>query len=337
MKYSIFFIAAAAVALYGCSKGEEAAHEAAPQLPAVGVDVVHAADVHQIKNYTATVEAENLNNIAPVSPNRIKTIAVEVGDPVRAGQVLVTLDNSAADQLRINLEQTEREYNRACRLLEIGSGTQQAVDQLASQLAGLRSQYANMVENTELRSPISGVVTARNFDPGDFSGGQAILTVGQLSPKVKILLSVSENDFASIHNGMGVEVNLDAFPGDTFRGTVERIHPTIDPATRTFVVEVAVPNADARLRPGMFARVNIDLGSRPNVVVPDRAVVKQTGSGNKYVYVLHDGTVSYNRVELGRRLDDAYEIISGVADGDTVVISGQNRLADGVAVEVLNH
>jgi len=85
----------------------------------------------------------------------------------------------------------------------------------------------------------------------------------------------------------------------------------------------------------MFARVEIDHGSISRVVVPDRAVVKQTGSGNRYVYVLHGNTVSYNRVELGRRLDDAYELIDGIADGDTVVISGQSRLADGAAVEVM--
>ncbi len=95
-----------------------------------------------------------------------------------------------------------------------------------------------------------------------------------------------------------------------------------------------IANGQERLKPGMFARVSIDLGSRNNVVVPDRAVVKQTGSGNKYVYVLNGSTVSYKRVELGRRLDNAYELISGIEDGDTVVITGQSRLADGVRVEV---
>lgn len=85
----------------------------------------------------------------------------------------------------------------------------------------------------------------------------------------------------------------------------------------------------------MFARVEIDHGAINRVVVPDRAVVKQTGSGNRYVYVLNGGTVSYNRVELGRRLGDTYELISGVNDGDTVVVGGQSRLADGIAVEVI--
>ncbi|MDE7457888.1 MAG: efflux transporter periplasmic adaptor subunit, partial [Muribaculaceae bacterium] len=109
----------------------------------------------------------------------------------------------------------------------------------------------------------------------------------------------------------------------------------VDTATRTFRTEILISNPGERILPGMFARVSIDLGSRNNVVVPDRAIVKQTGSGNRYVYVLHDGKVNFERVELGRRLGDAYELISGVNSGDTVVISGQTRLADGVEVEVM--
>lgn len=252
----------------------------------------------------------------------------------QAGQTLVTLDSSNSDQIRINLEQIEREYNRAVQLLEIGGGTQQAVDQLKAQLDAAKSQYANIQENTVLRSPITGVVTARNYDPGDMSGNLPVLTVGQLSPVVKVLVNISENDMADIVAGQPVNISLDAFPEETFSGKVYRVYPTVDPATRTFGVEIRIPNPGERLKPGMFARVTIDFGERQNVVVPDRAVVKQTGSGNKYVYVLHGNKVSYNRVELGRRIDNSYELIEGVADGDTVVITGQTRLADGVEVEV---
>ena len=246
----------------------------------------------------------------------------------------MTLDSSNSDQIRINLEQLEREYNRAVQLLEIGGGTQQAVDQLKAQLDAAKSQYANIQENTVLSSPITGVVTARNYDPGDMSGNLPVLTVGQLSPVVKVLVNISENDMADVSVGQPVSINLDAYPGETFSGKVYRVYPTVDPASRTFGVEIRIPNPGERLKPGMFARVEIGFGERENVVVPDRAVVKQTGSGNKYVYVLHGNKVSYNRVELGRRLDNAYELIEGVADGDTVVITGQSRLADGVEVEV---
>ncbi len=318
-----------------CSGKEESQAAVVEELPVVTVDVAHARDVPQLKSYTATVEAENVNNIAPAASNRIKTIAVEVGDHVRRGQELVHLDASNADQLRINMEQIEREYNRAEQLLRIGSGTQQTVDQLRAQLDAARSQYANVMENTVLVSPIDGVVTARNFDPGDMTGNQPVLVVGQLKPVVKVVLAVSESDISKIHAGMGVDVRFDAYPERVFNGTVKRIHPTIDTDTRTFRVEVQIANPDEAVKPGMFARVTIDQGVQNNVVVPDRAVVKQTGSGNKYVYVLKEGRVSFRRVQLGQRIDTSYELLDGISDGDTVVISGQTRLADGVEVEVL--
>lgn len=335
MKYQVFILSTLTAAmLASCGKKEQAAAVATEELPIVTVDVAHRIDVPQNKVYTANVEAENINNIAPATPNRIKSINVEVGDRVRKGQVLVELDKSNIDQLRINLEQIEREYNRAVQLLQIGAGTQQAVDQLKAQLDAAKSQYDNLLENTVLRSPITGVVTARNYDPGDMTGSLPVLTVGQLAPVVKVMINVSENDLATLRQGQPVDVTFDAYPGETFSGKVQRIYPTVDTATRTFEVEVRIANATEKLKPGMFARVSIDLGTQQNVVVPDRAVVKQTGSGNKYVYVLKGNTVSYNRVELGQRLDNAYELLSGIEDGDTVVITGQTRLADGVKVEV---
>ena len=213
----------AAVALTSCGKKEQVNAVEEEELPIVTVDFAHSMEVPQNKVYTANVEAENINNIAPASPNRIKRINVEVGDHVRAGQELVVLDKSNIDQLRINLEQIEREYNRAVQLLEIGAGTQQAVDQLKAQLDAAKSQYDNLLENTVLRSPITGVVTARNYDPGDMTGSLPVLTVGQLTPVVKVMINVSENDLATLKAGQDVEVTFDAFPGETFQGKVQRI------------------------------------------------------------------------------------------------------------------
>lgn len=286
-------------------------------------------------SYTATVEADNSNNIDPSSPNRIKTINVEVGDRVSRGQVLVTLDRANIDQLKVNLDDAQREYNRAKKLLEIGAGTQQAVDQLLTKLEATRTQYKNLLENTVLTSPISGVVTARNYDPGDMTGNLPVLTVGQITPIVKVMIHPAEADLTKIKRGMPVDITFDAFPGEQFPGKISRIYPTIDPATRTFQVEIDIQNPKAEILPGMFARVGVTLGEANNIVVPDRAVVKQTGSGNKYIYVYSGGTVRFNRVELGQRLGAEYVILSGINDGDTVVITGQNGLADGVKVQVV--
>ena len=332
---SLVFIALAA-SMAACSSKEEAKVETSEEvLPVVDVMQVTTQNVAQINEYTATVEADNINNISPATPNRIKKILVDVGSQVRRGQTLVILDEANSDQLKVRLDYAKLEYERAKNLLEIGSGTQQAVDQCKSNLDGLESQYKNLMENTILTSPINGVVTARNFDAGDMCGGTPILTVGQLSPYVNVMINVTEGDYSKIANGMEVEVAFDGFPGETFTGKVKRIHPTVNPATRTFTTEISINNPGQKIKPGMFARVSINLGTANHVVVPDRAVVKQTGSGNKYVYVYKDGVVSFNKVELGQRLDNAYEIISGINNNDLVVISGQSQLINGSKVELL--
>jgi len=318
----------------GTKGTENTAQQSEDDRPVVDIDVAHERPVEIIRSYTANVEADNINNIAPAVSNRIRSITVDVGDRVSKGQVLVTLDAANADQQRINLELTEREYNRAVELLNIGSGTQRQVDQLKAQLDAQRTQYENTMTNTVLRSPISGVVTARNYDPGDMSGQLPVLTVGQTSPNVKVMINVNESDLATVKNGMSVKVVFDAYEGEEFSGKISRIAPALDVNTRTFPAEVTVSNPQGRLRPGMFARVEIELGVRDNVVVPDRAVIKQSGSANKYVFTYSNGKVAYKKVELGRRIDDSYELLSGIADGDTVVVSGQVRLADGIEVQL---
>jgi RND family efflux transporter MFP subunit len=127
---------------------------------------------------------------------------------------------------------------------------------------------------------------------------------------------------------------VDVYGDEEFEGKISLVYPTIDPATRTFPVEIQLVNRDQRVRPGMFARATLNFGTQDHVVVPDLAIVKRAGSGDRYVYVYKDGKVSYNKVELGRRMDTEYELISGVDNNSQVVIAGQSKLADGVEVEV---
>ncbi len=331
------FIPACFVLLSSCGSGEKANTTVAEEdIAIIDVDVAKTKGVDVTRSYTANVEAYNINNIVPSTPNRILSIRCDVGDQVSKGQVLVTLDATNADQQRINLEQTEREYNRALELLNIGSGTQRAVDQLKAQLDAQRAQYNNTLENTTLISPISGVVTARNYDPGDMVANQPILTIGQISPSVKVMINVNEADLSVIKLGMPVDIKFDAFGDQEFSGKITRISPAVDVATRTFPVEVLVSNPSGKIRPGMFARVNINIGSNESVVVPDLAVVKQSGSAKKFVYVYSNGLVEYREVVLGQRLEDGYELISGVENGDTVVVAGQVRLNDGAKAQLSN-
>ena len=192
-----------------------------------------------------------------------------------------------------------------------------------------------MKENTRLVSPINGIVTARNFDSGDMIGGEPVVTIEQMSP-VKLLVNVSESFYTRVRKGMDVNVKVEVYGDEIFHGKVSLIYPTVDPQTRTFPVEIKLPNKDLKVRPGMFARVTMNFGTQNHVVAPDLSIIKQAGSGDRYIYVYKDGKVSYNKVLLGRRMDDKYEIISGVSDGDQVVVAGQSRLTNGAEVSVEN-
>lgn len=337
MRLSIYISTLAALSLMTACSQKKATTEktTTDEKPQVQVSQVHAKSVDQVSQYTATVEGFNVNNITTSTPNRIKDIRVDIGDRVSKGQPLVILDDVNIEQLKIRLDNTKRDLDRAKYLLEIGGGTQQSVDQLTTEYEASLRQYRNMVENTTLISPINGVVTARNYDPGDMTGSLPILTVEQLDP-VKIMLGINESEYSRVNAGMPVEIRFDALPDQVYTGNISVVYPTVDPKTRTFTCQIDIDN-DGKVRPGMFSRVTINYGQQNNVVVPDRAVVKMSGSGNKYVYVLgDDGKVSYNQVQLGQRLGDTYEVLSGVEDGDIVVINGQSRLADGVEVEVID-
>ena len=340
MKKSFQMAALVVAAMLGaCSGGDdkkaEGAAEAVVEKPVVKLATVSSRDVEQIEEYTATVEAEAKNNIAPTSPGRISKIFVEVGDHVRKGQKLVQMDAANLNQLKLQLDNEEKEFNRVDELYKVGGASKSEWDAAKTSLDVRRTSYNNLLENTQLVSPINGVITARNFDNGDLYSSTAmpVLVVEQITP-VKLIVNVSEPHFPQVVKGMPVTVKFDVYGDEAFEGKVSLPYPTIDAATHTFPVEITLANANQRVRPGMFGRVTMGFGTKNHVVAPDMAIVKRAGSGDRFIYVYSNGKVSYNKVELGRRLDTEYEIVSGVENGAQVVIAGQNRLADGVEVEV---
>ncbi|MDR1222874.1 MAG: efflux RND transporter periplasmic adaptor subunit [Tannerella sp.] len=318
----------------GGSKEESATVAAVEEKPRVKLALVTERPVPQTQEYTATVEAEVTNNIAPASPVRIEGIYVEVGDRVKKSQKLVQMDASNLRQIQLQLDNQQAEIFRLHELYEVG-GVSKSELEAAQMVSDVReASYRNMLENTALLSPIDGIVTARNYDDGDmYSGAMPILTVQQIIP-VKLMINVSELYFTHVEKGQPVKVKVDVYGDKEFAGTVNLVYPTINPATRTFPVEVRVANGDMKVRPGMFARVTLNFGTLNHVVVPDLAIEKQSGSGERYVFVYRDGKVYRNVVELGRRMESEYELISGLENNSQVVIAGQSRLLDEVAVEV---
>lgn len=336
MKRCFQLVALLAVVLLGsCTEGKDkGAAEKTEEKPKVKLADVTARPVEQIQEYTATVEAEEKNNIAPSSPVRIDKIFVEVGDHVSQGQRLVQMDAANLKQTKLQLDNQEVEFKRIDELYKVGGASKSEWDAAKMAYDVKKTAYQNLLENTSLLSPISGVVTARNYDSGDmYSGGNPVLTVEKITP-VKLLINVSEIYFTKVKKGAPVDVKLDVYGDEAFEGKISLIYPTIDPTTRTFQVEIQLPNQNQKVRPGMFARASLNFGTEENVVVPDLAIVKQAGAGDRYVYVYKDGKVTYNKVELGRRMGAEYELKSGVPNNSQVVIAGQTRLINGTEVEV---
>lgn len=338
--FRTIMIAGAVIAAAGCGnsgnkEAQQAAAEVVKENPVVSVEQVHVREVPQIATYTSTVQAYVKNNIAPQMTGRITKINAEIGDFVKKGQILAEIDKAQLLQAQLQLQNKEVELQRLKSLYEAGGLSKSDLDAIELAYNVAKTQVDNLMENTILRSPIDGVVTARNYDAGDLYGMSApIYTVEQIVP-VKLLVGISESDYSKVKKGDSIEITADAIPDKTFYGKVEKIYPTIDPATRTFTIEVVVDNKYKTLRPGMFARVAVNFGSNNNVVVPDVAVVKQQGSGERFIYVLNeDGTVTYQKVVLGRRMGAEYEVLEGLKDGARIVTGGQIRLKDGVKVTV---
>jgi membrane fusion protein (multidrug efflux system) len=322
--------------LASCGGGDRTknAESEASQKTKVRVEKVQLVPVDQISTFTATVEADQVNNIAPAMGGRIRGIKVDVGSQVRRGQALVTMDNANLSQQQTQVATLKRDYERYKELYEVGGISRQQLDQAKTQLDVSEYALNNLDENTTLTSPVNGVVTTRNYDPGDVAGQLPILTIESISP-VKVKINVSESYYRQVVKGMPVEVQVDALGDETFKGSVSLIYPTIDPGSHTFTVEVSVPNNNQELRPGMFARVKMNFGTNERPLLSDKAVLKQTGSNDRYVFVEEDGKAVYTLVQLGVRINDKYEIISGLKEGDSVIVEGNTGLIDGSEVEVV--
>ena len=337
MKKSIVILAALMAAV---SCGNQASNNKGPAMeegtPNVEVAKAVSRDVARDNTYASTIQAYAVNNIAPQSAGRIRKINVEVGDFVVKGQVLAEMDRLQLEQMELQVQNDDIEYERLKGLYAEGGVSQSDFEAAELNYKVRKTNLANLRENTILRSPITGFVSARNFDAGDlYSMSAALFTVQQVTP-VKLLVGISESEYTKIAKGDSVTLTVDAIPGETFTGKVERLYPTIDPATHTFKAEVVVPNTSRVLRPGMYARVTVNFGTRRSVIVPDQSLVKQEGTGTRFIYVLKaDNTVSYLPVTVGRHMGREYEILSGLDEGVQVVVKGQALLKDGVKVNVL--
>ena len=334
----LLLLSAASLSLStACSSSSSSKQETAQSTDStqvVTVDAARLTDFGSRQQYTAQLEAKTLNNITAQAGGRVKQILVAVGDRVAAGQVVARMEATQASAAQIQLADAKTNFARMDELYKVGGISKAQWEQAKSALEQAKLSYGNASENTLLRSPISGFVTAKNYDNGDVtSPAQPILVIQQVSP-LKVVVNVSEQYYTRLKPGLEASLSVEALGTESFSGRISKVYPTVDATTHTVGVEIEVANKDQRLRPGMYARLSLDFGTRQALTISDKAIVRQAGSGIRYVYVLKEGKAVYREVELGELQDGRYEALRGIEPGEQLIISAPSRLKNGTAVKL---
>lgn len=334
---------AAALAM-GCSNGKAKEKDPAEADAAVPVEVqpLRRAEIVAVYSGTAPVEAHEEAEVVAKVGGEVRQIHVEEGDSVSAGQVLARLDG---DRLRLTLAQTEanlrkleRDYNRQLELSQKGLVAKGTTENAKFDLDALKAAYASAqleLSYTEIRAPIPGVVSARHIKVGNTIGpNDPTFRVTNLDPLVAYV-HIPEKEFRKLAPGQLAEVVVDALGGQRFAGTISRISPTVDPQTGTFRARVEVPDESRRLKPGMFARVNIVYERRADALqLPRSAIVD--ADGEQSVYVVVNDKAEQRRIQTGLANNGWVEVLEGLKGDERVVVVGQAGLKTGTAVKVVD-
>jgi RND family efflux transporter MFP subunit len=329
------------------------------------------ASKHEITDFITVVGnlvGDATVDIVPRVGGRIESVLVKLGDRVTRGQLVVKIEDrqirEQVNQVRANLEVNQatlvsrendakvaqNNLDRAKTSFERGLLSQagledadsrynSAVSQVTVAKAQLVSTQARLDElsvtlnDTSVVSPVDGFVGRRNLDSGAFAGANTpILSVVDIGT-VRMIANLVEKDFRRIQRGALALVEVDAFPGEQFSGSVSRVAPVFDPATRTASMEIEVPNPGFRLKPGMYARVRLTAGSKSDALTVPRAAVVDV-AGQRGVYELESDVARFRRIEVGLTDLERVEVLDGVTEGMRVVTTGALAIRDGDRVAI---
>jgi len=335
------------LAISSCSRADA---RAAGDAENAAVSVVAHAVTPSVRTRSTTasgiVHANSTVDVAFQVGGKVVTVGPDEGQVVRAGQALATLD---ATEYRLAVEQASAQADRAARdrdrnrpLLTSGALAPADMDHLESgarQSAAAADLAKKRLADTRLDAPISGIIARRAIEVGTtVAPGQPALTIVDLDP-VRVRVGVPEADVGHVAIGAASTVRIPALD-TTFVGRVTLIGVSADPSTRSYTVEISVPNPARRLRAGMVAEATIESKeTRPALMVPAAAVLHDGGvNGSTIVYVLDgDGArVHSRRVATGTARGDSLELTSGITAGDQVIVAGQQRLRDGASVQLVD-
>lgn len=293
-------------------------------------------EIELVGNLLAWREA----NLGAQTTARIQKIYVDAGSRVKEGDLLFEMDDTQLTQAKIQYQVAKDNYDRLKPLYETGSISQSQFDQVKATYETAEKTYQLLLTNTQFRAPFSAVVTSKRLNDGEVFllapggvGAPSIVSLMQINP-LKLILNVSENNLKDIKLNQTVELKSDIFPGEVFKGSISRINPALNPSSRTFEVEVRIPNPTEKLRPGMYVRAKILVGKSEGIIVNRSAALKQLGSTAYYGFIIKDNIAKRVELTLGKEFDSKVEITNGLSEGDYLVIRGQGLLKDGSNVEI---
>ena len=331
----IVLMMAAAVCLIGCGKKDaQATQQEAERVEVVSCITLQEKEIERVFTVSTNLQGYLTQNVAPSLTGKIEKIFVEVGDEVKAGDMLIRMDQTQYLTQKIQLANLEIELARLEALLKTGSVSQQTYDQTKVGYDQLKQNLAFLEQNTYVKAPFDGVIAAKTYEDGELYGGQPIVVLTQVK-KLKALIAVPETYYPLIKEGMKLTVKSDIYPEETFPATIEVVYPTIDATSHTFQCKVVIPNASEKLRPGMYVTTTLGLGKENTIVVPYQSVEKLIGSNERFVFINENGYAKRVSVKLGQRFDEQIEIIAPeIQPGVEYIHKGQSKLVDGVKIEV---
>lgn len=325
-------------------QGAQPAQASTAPAPRSGVPVevgkVELMTVNEEVEALGTLAADESVVIAPEIAGRVIALGFKEGDRVKKGQDLVKLDTAILDaelkQLQADLGLARDTFERNRSLSQRGVGTQVAFDEATAKLASAEARVqlsqAKLAQST-IRAPFDGVVGLRSVSVGDFVAvGKTLVTLTNIDP-IKVDFRVPETFLSRVKVGQSIGVKVDALAGREFEGKIFAIDPVVDINGRAIRLRASVPNADLALKPGLFARIVIQVDQRDNALVVPETAVMPDGVG-KMVYIVENGKAKRVQVEIGKRLPGKVEIVKGVTPAMQIVTAGQMRLRDGATVSI---
>jgi RND family efflux transporter MFP subunit len=343
--------------------GGDARANTTPAAAAAEANVVQVAaaapikqDVPTIIRATGTFAPDESSDVAaPVSGQVIKTL-VNIGDVVKAEQPLLLLDDRDArlrvEQAQASLEraQADAEHaktdaSRSSELFQKGFTTRSDFERLATQdtgaaaaVAQARAQLASAqkaVDDTVVRAPFAGHVTARQVAAGEFvTPASKVATIVRIQP-IKLELLVKEADSVKLRRGLSVQAEVTGYPGVEFSGTVSAMNVAIDPNSRAMTVEATFPNVDSRVTPGMFASAQIRLPATETALFAPSAAILKIANADA-LYVIDGNRAQLRIVQLGDAQGGMVRIESGLQEGVLVATTNLDKLVDGAAVRLVD-